>query len=34
MQEMLELWLSSLGWEDRLQQEMASHSNILAWKIP
>ena len=24
----------SLGWEDLLQKEMASHSSILAWKIP
>ena len=24
----------SLGWEDPLEQEMATHSNILAWKIP
>ena len=24
----------SLGWEDTLQKEMATHSNILAWKSP
>ena len=24
----------SLGWEDPLEQEMATYSNILAWKIP
>ena len=24
----------SLGWEDLLEEEMATHSNILAWKIP
>ena len=24
----------SLGWEDPLEKEMATHSNILAWKIP
>ena len=24
----------SLGWEDRLEKEMATHSSILAWKIP
>ena len=24
----------SLGWEDLLEKEMATHSNILAWKIP
>ena len=23
-----------LGWEDPLEEEMASHSNILAWRIP
>ena len=23
-----------LGWEDPLEEEMASHSSILAWKIP
>ena len=25
---------SSLGWEDPLEKEMATHSSILAWKIP
>ena len=24
----------SLGWEDPLEEEMATHSNILAWEIP
>ena len=24
----------SLGWEDPLEKEMATHSNILAWEIP
>ena len=24
----------SLGWEDHLEQEMATHSSILAWRIP
>jgi len=24
----------SLGWEDPLEKEMASHSSIVAWKIP
>ena len=24
----------SLGWEDALEKEMATHSNILAWRIP
>ena len=23
-----------LGWEDPLEEEMATHSNILAWRIP
>ena len=26
--------VQSLGWEDLLEEEMASHSSILAWKIP
>ena len=30
MQETQEIWVPSLGWEDPLQQEMATHSNILA----
>ena len=29
-----ETWVRSLGWEDPLQKEMATHSNILAWEIP
>ena len=28
------MWLPSLGWEDPLEEEMATHSSILAWKIP
>ena len=24
----------SLGWEDPMEEEMVTHSNILAWKIP
>ena len=24
----------SLGWEDALEEEMATHANILAWRIP
>ena len=24
----------SLGWEDPLEEEMATHSSVLAWKIP
>ena len=34
MQEMQETWVQSLGQEDPPEQEMATHSNILAWKIP
>ena len=33
-QETQEMWVRSLGWEDLLQEEMATHSSILAWKIP
>ena len=29
-----ETWVRSLGWEDRLEKEMAAHSSILAQKIP
>ena len=29
-----ETWVQSLGREDRLEKEMATHSSILAWKIP
>ena len=29
-----ETWVRSLGREDPLEKEMASHSSILAWKIP
>ena len=31
---MQETWAQSLGWEDPLEKEMATHSSILAWKIP
>ena len=27
-------WVRSLGWEDPLEEEMAAHSSILAWRIP
>ena len=27
------MWVQSLGWEDLLEKEMATHSSILAWKI-
>ena len=29
-----ETWVQSLGWEDPLKKEMATHSSTLAWKIP
>ena len=29
-----EIWVRPLGWEDPLEKEMATHSRILAWKIP
>ena len=29
-----EMWVQSLGGEDPLEKEMATHSSILAWKIP
>ena len=29
-----ETWVRSLGWKDPLEKEMATHSNILGWKIP
>ena len=28
------MWVLSLGWEDPLEKEKATHSSILAWKIP
>ena len=31
---MQEIWVQSLGWEDPLEEEMATHSTILAWRIP
>ena len=34
VQEMQEMRVSSLGWEDPPEEEMANHSGILAWKIP
>ena len=30
---MRETWVRSLGWEDPLEKEMATHSSILAWRI-
>ena len=34
MQEQQETRVGSLGWEDPLEEGMATHSNILAWRIP
>ena len=31
---MRETWIQSLGWEDPLEKEKATHSNTLAWRIP
>ena len=33
-QEMQETWVLSLGQEDPLEEGMATHSRVLAWKIP
>ena len=30
----LDTWVQSLGWEDPLERGMATHSSILAWRIP
>ena len=32
--EMQETWVRSLVWKDPLEEGMATHSSILAWKIP
>ena len=34
VKEMQEMMVWSLGWEDPLEEEMATHSSILAWEIP
>ena len=34
MQEKQETHVQSLGWEDPLEEGMATHSSILAWRIP
>ena len=34
MQETQEMWVQSLGREDLQEEEMATHSSILAWRIP
>ena len=31
---MQEIWVQSLGWEDALEEGMATHSSIPAWRIP
>ena len=31
---MQEIWFWTLGWEDALEENMATHSSILAWRIP
>ena len=31
---MQEIWVQSLSWEDPLEEGMATHSSILAWRIP
>ena len=28
------MWVRSLGWEDPLEEGMATHSSIFAWRIP
>ena len=34
MQELQATWVQSLGWEDPLGEGRATHSSILAWRIP
>ena len=34
MQEVQETWVQSLGWEDALEEDMATLSSVLAWRIP
>jgi len=31
---MQETWVQTLGWEDLLEKEMATHSSFPAWEIP
>ena len=31
---MWETWVQSLGWEDPLEEGTATHSSVLAWRIP
>ena len=30
----MQTWLQPLGWEDPLEEEMATHASILVWEIP
>ena len=34
MQETQEMWVQFLGWKESLEEEMAKHSSVLAWRIP
>ena len=34
MQETYKMWVGSLGQEDSLEEGMATHSSILAWRVP
>ena len=34
MLEKRKMWVCSLGWEDPLEDEMATHPSVIAWKIP
>ena len=34
VQEVQEMWVRSLGWEDPLEEGMVTHSSILVWEIP
>ena len=34
IQELQETWVQSLGWKDPLEEGMATHSSLLAWRIP
>ena len=34
MQDMKETWFQSLDWENPLEKGMATHSSVLAWRIP
>ena len=34
VQELEEMWAQLLGWEDSLEKDKATHSSLLAWKIP